>query len=383
MRLLFVDDEPAILSGLKRLLFDMDENWEAQFANSGPEALACLEQQPADVIVSDMRMPGMDGVTLLEHVQELYPESIRMILSGQADEQSAIRALRVAHQFFAKPFDPSALCALIVRTEQVTRLLKDNRMRELVGSLSNLPPIPTLYRELTCALQSARTTTSDIITLVQRDPTMTAKILQLANSSFFSRRVATADLQTAVMHLGTNMIRHLVLTVELFDSCGKLTTKSTTEATAIRDKAVTMARVAEELARGTNLKTEAFTMGLLADVGQLVLALVKGDEWRACRSRAQELNRPLHELEYEQFGISHAEVGGFLLGIWGLPFSVVEAVVHHHQPQNVAAMGPAAIAAIATAVVDGSELDPVWLSQLHLTSHVETLRRQFGNPRAT
>lgn len=380
MRLLFVDDEAEILAGLRRTLFDLDDTWDAEFTSSGPEALAALERRPADVVVSDMRMPGMDGVALLERVQQLYPNSIRMVLSGQTDERSAIRALRIAHQFLAKPFDANAFLGLIKQTAQVMQLMHDDNMRQLIGNLSKLPPIPALYRELSLALQNPETTTNDIMRLVQEDPTMTVRLLRMANSAFFARRVATADLRTAILHLGTNMIRHLVLTVELFDGESVVANHLESDLASLRDRALRMAAVAEALAGDTELRTEAFTMGLLADIGQVVFSMTKRAQWQSCRETALAQHRPLHEVEYEWFGVSHAEVGGFLLGIWGLPFSVVEAVVHHHHPQQItpAVMGPATIAAIATGIIEGSELDSVWVERLNAASTIESLRRQYG-----
>jgi HD-like signal output (HDOD) protein len=207
---------------------------------------------------------------------------------------------------------------------------------------------------------------------------MTAKLLQMANSAFFTRRAPTADLRTAIMRLGMNTIRHLVLAVELFDTRGLVGRTNLTDFGRLRDNALQMATIAEQLGKDTDLRGEAFTMGLLADIGQFVFALTRKEAWEQCRQIAKDTGRELHDVEYEHLGVSHAEVGGFLLGIWGLPFSVVEAVVHHHHPERIAArvMGSAAITALANAVVYGSELDSKWVSEIGAEETLIRLRAE-------
>lgn len=92
-RIIFVDDEPCVLSGLERMLFDREDEWEMVFVSSGKEAIAAFEEQPFDVIVTDMRMPEMDGAQLLIIVQERWPVSVRIILSGQAEKEAVLRSI--------------------------------------------------------------------------------------------------------------------------------------------------------------------------------------------------------------------------------------------------------------------------------------------------
>ena len=84
-RILFVDDEINILQGLRRLLRPFAQNWAMDFASTGDEGLAKLAATPFDVVVSDMRMPGMDGAQFLEQVRHRHPETMRIILSGYSE----------------------------------------------------------------------------------------------------------------------------------------------------------------------------------------------------------------------------------------------------------------------------------------------------------
>jgi CheY-like chemotaxis protein len=89
-RLLFVDDEAMVLDGLRRALHGMREGWEMRFVESGAAALEALEKERYDAVVSDMRMPMMDGAQLLEEVKQRYPDMVRMILSGAVEQGSGV-----------------------------------------------------------------------------------------------------------------------------------------------------------------------------------------------------------------------------------------------------------------------------------------------------
>src|SRR6266545_6839404 len=108
-RILFVDDEPAILKGLQNLLFRDRPRWEMVFANSGELAVRELAKAPFDVVVSDIRMPGMDGATLLNHVKDRYPTTARIMLSGHAEREAIVRALPALQQLLSKPCNAQTL----------------------------------------------------------------------------------------------------------------------------------------------------------------------------------------------------------------------------------------------------------------------------------
>ena len=115
IRVLFVDDEPRVLGGLRRMLRPMRHEWQMEFAQGGPEALDALAEQSFDVIISDMRMPGMDGGELLTEVMRRYPETVRIMLSGQSNKETVLRSVGPTHQYLAKPCDPELLKRVIAR----------------------------------------------------------------------------------------------------------------------------------------------------------------------------------------------------------------------------------------------------------------------------
>src|SRR6266536_3212162 len=174
-RVLFIDDDPSLLDGLRNVLRRQRKEWDMVFSVGGEAALAELEREPADVVVSDMRMPGMDGAELLERVKELYPSTARIVLSGHAELEAAVRALPVAHQYLSKPFDADQLISVINRTTSLHDHLNDPSLRGMIAGLDRLPSVPQVYLEITRAAAQPNATLNHITDIVERDPALVAK----------------------------------------------------------------------------------------------------------------------------------------------------------------------------------------------------------------
>ena len=215
-RILFVDDEPLILQALQRMLRSMRDEWEMEFAEGGGQALERMAQIHFDVVVSDMRMPGMNGADLLAEVMKRHPHTVRIILSGHADKELILKCIGSTHQYLAKPCDAEALKATVRRASAVETRLKDETLRKLVGSMDRLPSIPTLYTEILDALRDPEVSLEAIGEIVGKDPAMTAKILKLVNSAFFGLRRQIASSTQAANFLGLDTIRSLVLSINAF-----------------------------------------------------------------------------------------------------------------------------------------------------------------------
>src|SRR5205823_6465792 len=155
---------------------------------SGAQALAILDKEPFDAVVSDMRMPGMTGAQLLEQVRERYPHMVRIILTGQCDEESGLRALRVAHQMLYKPCDAESLKATVARTCSLGELLGSPTLQTIVTRQGSIPSLPALYQEVLRELDMALPSLERIAAVVSKDMGMAAKLLHVVNSSFFGLR---------------------------------------------------------------------------------------------------------------------------------------------------------------------------------------------------
>jgi len=334
-RVLFVDDEPRFLEGLQRLLRPQKHEWEMAFAPSGQAALALMEASPFDVIVSDMRMPGMDGATLLARVRAGYPQVVRIILSDQTELSTALRVVPVAHQFLVKPCDAEMLRVAIERACHLKALLHDDSIRRTVGALGELPSLPRTYHALTMALRDADTPLQKIAQIVELDVGISAKILQLVNSAFFGIARSITNIQNAVSYLGINTLKSLVLSVEVFRVFAP---KRSLEGFSLEDlqrHARLTAYIAARLPVPKHLIDIATVAGMLHDVGKLIMAWKLPERFEKLLAEGREEQCPLYKVEEREYGFSHAEIGAYLLGLWGLPYAVVEAVALHHAPNRV------------------------------------------------
>ncbi|MBI5863894.1 MAG: HDOD domain-containing protein [Planctomycetes bacterium] len=390
-RVLFVDDEPKVLRAIKRMLATVNCDWEADFAPGGREALALLAQTPFDVIVSDMRMPEMDGAALLAEVTRLYPHVARIVLSGHSEQESILRAVGVAHQFLAKPCETDRLLEVVGRAIKLRELLADPKLRTLVSRMSRVPSMPQAYCEMMEQLQSSASSLRDLGAIVARDVGMTAKILQIVNSSFFGLPRHVPDPAYAVCMLGLEVLQSLVLTIHVFAELPVEGLAGVGLHDLWRHSTATGAlakRVAAKEGCDRQVCDHALTAGLLHDTGKLILAANRTEECREAVRLARSDGISLPEAERRVFGATHAEVGAYLLGLWGLPDAVVEAVAFHHRPTDCLGRGFAPVTAvhIANALEHARSatsdeqppdvLDAAYLAGLGLTERWTSWREQ-------
>ena len=216
-RILFVDDDANLLQGLKRMLRPLREEWEMEFVSSGHEALACLDRGPVEVIVSDVRMPGMNGVELLTEVKTRHPHTVRLLLSGHSDAELIMSAINPVHQYLAKPCDPNALKTSIAWACALNDLVTDERLKRVASQMETMPTLPSLYLKLEEELKSPDSSIDKAPAIISQDVGMVAKILKLVNSAFFGVPQTIADPTQAVIFLGVDTLKTLVLTVKVFD----------------------------------------------------------------------------------------------------------------------------------------------------------------------
>ncbi|HEY1101064.1 MAG TPA: response regulator [Myxococcota bacterium] len=383
-RILFVDDEPSVLDGLQNLLRKQRRRWDMVFATSGDAALSELERTPFDVVVSDMRMPGMDGAALLAAVKERYPHTARIVLSGHAEQSAIERALPVAHQFLSKPCDANVLREVIERTVRYSSLLGDQRLRDVVGRLDTLPSAPATFIELNEAAAKSATTVEQLARIVEKDPAMATKVLQLVNSAYFGLARPVSSVDTAVSMLGIELLRGLTLSAHVFED-GRATSVEGCSIRELQRRSLYTARLSKRLARSPAQGGAAFTAALLHDIGLVVFTAACPALLVASLREVQETGRPLHEVELERIGCTHAAVGAYLLGIWGLPMTIVEAVAYHHTPllAPVEAQELLLPLHVADALADEvlppfgqtSPVDVGYLTQIGVAEELETWRQ--------
>lgn len=336
-RILFVDDEPNILAGLRRIMRPLRREWEMAFANNGQEALAILSVRPFDVVVSDMRMPGMNGVELLKEIRKHHPETVCIALSGESAKESVLNYVGPIHQYLPKPCDPELLRFSLSRIAALRDILSVDKLRAVLALLEGLPSLPSLYRDLMRQFESPDGSLREVGQIVSRDMGMSAKVIQLANSAFFGARNPIPNPEAAVAALGMDTVKALALSVCVFSVFEDRALKEFRlhplweHSTAVAALAKRIA-LAEHADRG--VVDRAFTAGLLHDVGKLVFAAMLPMDCRKVLTAVRAEGRAMHEVEREVIGASHGEVGAYLLGLWGFSEDIIEALSFHHRPRE-------------------------------------------------
>jgi HD-like signal output (HDOD) protein len=349
-RILFVDDESKILDGIRRMLYGDRQRWEIQFAVGAELALKACEAGAFDVVISDMRMPEMDGATLLSKIRDLYPSTARIILSGYSEPELATRALPVAHRFLSKPCNAVDLRSTIERTCTLQDLLSNPELRNIVGEVAKLPSLSSTYTSLTRAVDNPDSSIGSVSKIIEQDMAMSAKVLQLSNSAFFGLAKEVTSVSHAVSYLGMQTIKNLVLSAEVF-SVFVPDGKTPLNCDLLQKHAHRTAAIVSKLPLDAKSREVAIAASLLHDVGQLFLASKMPQKLSAAFDLAKQRGCELFEAEEELLGSSHAEIGAYLMGLWGIPHLAVEAIAHHHRPARIAHSGLDSAAAVYVAHV--------------------------------
>jgi putative nucleotidyltransferase with HDIG domain len=372
IRILFVDDEVSVRQAMQRTLHHMRNEWSMTFAESGGAALQALAAVPADVLVTDMRMPGMDGWELLTETKRRCPGTVRLILSGHAEASSIMRAVGTAHQYLAKPCDSAALKAAISEAYALRELLSSERLAHLVGRVGLLPSLPQGFQELLECLRRPDASIADAARIISRDVAMTANVVKLVNSAFFGLRQPITTADRAVAHLGLDTIGALVLGHGAFNRNvpSAITGFSLEDLWRHSLEVGAAARSIALLEKFSQAEAdEAFLAGMLHDVGKIVFATRP--------AMVSDSRRPSEKTAWADMQTHHAEVGAYLLGLWGFPNSIVAAVAYHHADRaGGEGLSLQALIHFADALVHrrhaagaDSMAPPILLQELDLQSH--------------
>ncbi len=327
MKILIVDDEPLVASAVGRVLRVAGKPpWRMTTATSGREALTLLEAEGADIVISDMRMPEMDGAALLSAVRTRWPDTVRVVLSGYAEPGMAERVASVAHHFYEKPVAAAELVAGLKSIEQRRRELPPSVLRDLIGGAGDLPGAPHVYLELSMAMNDDRVHVDALVEIVRRAPNLAAKVLHLGGSTFFTRSAPTHDLRSAVQRLGIRLIAAMALAA----SALHVDPSSGLDQETMTSKAIAAAARAQRAVTDPALAEDAFIAALLADVGLAALGCWAPRRVREVHELAARSRVSITVAELELLGVTHAALGAYLLGIWRLPEQIVQAVTSHH-----------------------------------------------------
>ncbi len=340
-RILFVDDEENVLQGLRRLLRQRREQWDMVFAKSGAQGLALMQTQPMDVVVSDMRMPEMDGAEFLSRVRDQHPNSVRIILSGYIEREAILRSIGPSHRYLSKPCTEDALATAIENSLRLRHFLTADHIRAAVGGLSHLPTLPNIYLEILAELSSAFASTDSLAAEVEKDVSISMQLLKLTNSAYFSMPTKAATVRQAIRFLGFDTVRAVVLVAGVVEQFKNLPPRLISVVEVLAARSLSIGLLAQVIARTESLRSDeidnAFCAGALSHVGTLLLIANYPDRFRSAMDEMERTGCALLEIERTWFGAGHSELGAYLLGLWGFNDQIVEAVAYHHTPSALPA----------------------------------------------
>jgi FixJ family two-component response regulator len=293
----FVDDDPKILETIQRYLLVSVSSWSARFFLSAAEALESLAREPAELVVTDLCMSGLDGADLLQIVARQFPQTARVVFSGQAELDYAQRASDVAHQFLAKPATTIALCHALESIAEQYAEIPDANIRQAIAAATVLPVSPVVARELKTLGEKQNLTAKRLASCIERDAALTAKLLQFANSGFFSQPEPTTTVLAAVERLGTTLVRQLFASHEVAGAVSR-----SVNSLRLQD-AQSYALVGARIARRTApplVADDAYLVTLLRGLGEMLFPRLAPEIWPTLSAQ--------------------------LIGLWGFPPTIVSAV---------------------------------------------------------
>ncbi len=336
-QILFVDDDLKVLDGFRRALRTMRYQWEISFAESGEKALKILARKPYNVIVSDMHMPGMSGAELLREVMERYPHIVRIILSGHSNQDTVLRTIGPTHQYISKPCPAELLITSIKRVCTIQNLLPDHEIKRLVSKIASIPSHPSRYTEIINVLKSPKPSVKKVGEILSKDIGMSAKILQLINSAYFGLPQHVSGPAEAVIYLGHEIIKKLFLSEQIFTQFQPRTLENLVMA-SVWEHSLTVGILAKQIAqqqtRDQKTINYSYIGGLLHDIGILILADILPAKYEEVIYLVEKEEIDLCTAEWELIGSCHDKVGAFLLGLWGFPDPIIDAVAFHHTPSE-------------------------------------------------
>ncbi|HEY2736179.1 MAG TPA: HDOD domain-containing protein, partial [Polyangiales bacterium] len=321
-----------------------------------------------------------DGAAVLAQAERRFPSIARIILSGYTQYESALRALPVCHRFLSKPLRAEDLKLVLLRTIALHQLLSDTKLRELVGGTKELPARPQVYFQLRAALASPSSSMRSIARIVERDNGITGRLLRAVNNAFFAPAGRISSAQQAISQLGTELLTGLVLSLECFGSFEDMLAQCELIPTNLERKAYLAATITAELLSDQQQRQDAFLAALLHDCGLLLLAARQPSMVLEAVRVANREATPLPVAEEKLWGTTHAKIGAYLLGLWGLPYPVVEAVARCHSPEadggsefdvsSAVYFATALAEAAMTGDVSAVELEPAFVTRMNLTGRM-------------
>ena len=338
-KILFLDSNRDNLNSIQAYFKNMSQAFCLYFVDDINDAYDILDSHEIEVLVSSLNIDDFDGIGFFVGIKHRYPEVIRILLADPIDKNLSYKLIEVAHQYIRKPVNKEKLKLILFEALSFKDIMTDETVLEIINDMDRIPSLPTIYSKIVEKLWANDSSIDELADLISQDIGMSSKILQLVNSAFLGMPKTISSIREAVSYMGLNSIRTLVLMINVFSSADKKLLK-TMKLEGIWGHSFMVADYAQKIATDYGLCKECcetcFTAGLLHSTGRVVMALNFPEKYRqvAEHLHAGDNSQTISDVEREYFGADHCEIGGYLLGIWGVPHSITNAVLYHNQPSS-------------------------------------------------
>jgi putative nucleotidyltransferase with HDIG domain len=356
LRVLLVDADAPALRAMARLVRHLRPDCAVAIHADGRAAIADLDAKLSDLVIADIGLPGVSGIEVLRHARARRPEAIRVAVSGFVSPPAQLAiVMKLAHRFLDKPLSTELLQEVIDRAEALYRDVPSIDDRGALIAATDLPSAPVLYARLRQVLADPDRSVTQLADLIRRDDAMSARVLQVASSALYGATFQTTNVFDAVLRVGSRTLQSLALSVGAFRSFGVSDHCAGFDIDVHEAHAFLVARIAARIVPSAQAE-DAFAMALLHDIGKLVFASRRAAQFAPVLAMAAVEGKALAVVETETGFASHATAGARLLGAWGLPASLVDAVAHHHNPTLLGATAWGAPPAVHVADVLAHEV---------------------------
>ncbi len=339
-------------SGLQRLL-DLRATrpeWDGTAVSDPKDAERALANEQFDAVITEVESPNDDRLTFLDYLCAERPEPARLVMTNDRRSNEKLQTLKSSLGVLPNDTPIESVANLVERSIDVSALIRNNELKTLVQRIESLPPAPTVFRKLNQALVDDRSDAATVASIIGEDPALAGEVLRVVNSAAFGLRREITSIAEAVSLLGFVMVRNLATSVSVYRAAQRTNRRSALQIERIQQHSLETARIASSMASNRILADECYLAGLLHDVGKLVFITLEPGFLELVESEAERCQRPATTIEREYgFGVTHAEVGAYLLHTWGLPYPVIEAAAYHHHPETVSQTGFDTLAAVHVA----------------------------------
>ncbi len=390
-RILFVSEDQALCQEFQAQCPEAESAWTVQHVQTEEEATALCQQQTFAAVVADVNLNGKSGNDLLDAFMRRQPKALRIVISDPADVPSTIKCLGHAHHHVLKPCSAKTLLHALEQAFAQEAWLPSEPLQGFIAQMRQVPSPLKSYQQIVQEMKSPTCSLEKIGSLIAQDPAVAAKVLQLANSTVFGRELNVVNPAEAIAYIGLETTKAVVLLAHTFSSFDNLRLarfsiedlwRHSVEVGRLARRVVELEKAGEDVAE------QAFAAGLLHDIGKLLFAANHPGVFTKVLRLAREQQCNLWEAESQVMpGVGHAELGATVLGIWGLPKTITEAVALHHSPwrQRRHTFSPVTAVHVANIldhelhpdpnVIMPSQINTSYLKEMGLAGRVEAWRQ--------